>query len=114
MEEASFAFPKAMPRSEAERLLAEAYAGIDEGKLLRRTHKELRRRGIDPPMDVQYVAEPAVVRYRDGLGISMGTDILVYEEFPEMDACVDAFEAVLTEALLEGLEKRIRKWRPTA
>src|SRR5688572_11052741 len=66
----AFVFPREMPAEEAQGLLQEAYGEIDEGKLLRRTNKELRRRGIDPPMDVQYVAEPAVQRFSDGLGIT--------------------------------------------
>jgi hypothetical protein len=105
-----FVFPAGMPREEAERLLREAYGGIDEGKLLRRTNKELRRRGIDPPMDVQYVAEPAVQRFADGLGISLGCDIMIYEPFPEMDACTDAFEDMLNEILVKQLRKLSAKW----
>lgn len=103
-------FPRGMPREDAERLLREAYAKIDEGKLLRRTNKELRRRGIDPPMDVQYVAEPLVQVYGDGLGISLGVDIMIYEEFPQMQDCIDAFEASLSDLLMGRLEKAAKAW----
>ena len=99
-----------MPPDEAQRLLTEAYRGIDEGKLLRRTHKELRKQGIDPPLDVQYTAEPRVERFDDGLGITLGADILIYDAFPELDDCRDTFEAALNDLLMERLEKVLKKW----
>lgn len=105
-----FAFPPRMPRQVAESILAQAYASIDEGKLLRRTNKLLRKRDIDPPMDVQYVAEPAVQEFEDGLGITLGCDILIYEPFPEMDRCIDAFEETLDDLLMKRVEKAVRAW----
>lgn len=99
-----------MPREAAQRLLTDAYRGLDEGKILRLTHKLLRRRGIDPPLDVQYVADPAVEEVPEGLGIRLGTDILVYDEFPEMDDCLEAFEDALNDLLLARLDKMIRGW----
>jgi hypothetical protein len=109
-EPAAFVFPAHMRRSDAQRLLQEAYASIDEGKLLRRTNKTLRRAGIDPPIDVQYVAEPAVRMFADGLGITLGCDILIHEEFPELEDCVEAFEASLQELLMDRLEKAVKAW----
>lgn len=99
-----------MPEADAQRILSEAYRSLDEGRLLRRTNRELRRRGIDPPMDVQYVAEPKVEMFSEGLGVGLGADILVYNEFPEMEACVDAFETVLADLLLGKVEDAVKRW----
>src|SRR5688500_5866177 len=62
----AFTFPRHMPFETAQELLAKSYGELDEGKLLRRTNKALRKADIDPPMDVQYVAEPAVAEFEDG------------------------------------------------
>jgi hypothetical protein len=113
----AFVFPASMPREEAHGIVQESYAEIDEGKLLRRTNKLLRRRGIDPPMDVQYTAEPRVEHVRGGLGVTLGADILIYEQFPELDDCVAAFEDALEDLLMPRVEKRVRRWlkrRPTS
>lgn len=104
-------FPSAMTADEARSMLAAAYAEIDEGKLLRRVNKRLRAAGIDPPNDVQYVAEPHVEADRAGLGVHLHPNILIYEEFPELESCVRAFEAALGELLAKRLEKRIRQWQ---
>ena len=105
-----FTFPKHMPPDVAQSILAEAYAELDAGKLLRSALKEQRDAGWDPPHDVQYVAEPALAEYGEGLGVSLGADILVHEEFEGLEACLDIFEAVLGDALMERVEKKVRKW----
>src|SRR5688572_29317425 len=99
-----------MTEEEATSLLAEEYKKIDDGKLVRTVHKELRRKDIDPPTDVQYTAEPHVEE-RDGhFEVCLHPDILIYDEFPEMDDCVDTFQDVLNEMLAKRLEKRVKKW----
>jgi hypothetical protein len=77
---------------------------------LRRVHKELRRKDIDPPTDVQYVAEPHVERHEGRFEVCLHPDILIYDEFPEMDDCLDTFEDVLNEMLAQRLEKGVKKW----
>lgn len=92
-------------------MLAAAYAEIDEGKLLRRVNKRLRAAAIDPPNDVQYVAEPHVEADRGGLVVHLHPNILIYAEFPELEDCVAAFEATLGELLAKRLAKRTRRWQ---
>lgn len=99
-----------MGRETAQALLAEAYGEIDEGKVLRRALKLQRDEGLDPPSDVQYVSQPALADYPDGLGVSVSSDILLYEQFEGVDECVDVFEAVLGEALIARLEKKVKGW----
>jgi hypothetical protein len=111
MDDVPFVFPPTMAPDEAQRILAEAYSSIDEGKLLRRTNKLLRKRNIDPPNDVQYVAAPALAPSREGLGIVLGCDILIYDEFPELDDCVDAFEETLNDLLMPRIFKAVEKWK---
>lgn len=106
-----FTFPKDVDLEQAQELLREAYASIPEGKLLRKTLKEQRVAGLDPPLDVQYVAEPRVVQYGDGIGVELNADILVYDDFPEAEDCLTVFEQVLSEALVERLEKALRAMR---
>lgn len=106
-----FVFPEGMSEADAAGLLAEAYQEIDDGKLLRRVHKELRRKDIDPPTDVQYVAEPHVERRGARYEVCLHPDILIYDEFPEMDDCLDTFEDTLNAMLAKRLEKRVKEWR---
>lgn len=108
---APFVFPAGVHRLEAESLLAEAYRGLDAGRLLRRALKVQRKQGWQPPMDVQYVCEPALADFPDGLGVVFRSDVLVYAEFPGMQECLEIFEAVLAQALTERLERGIRRWR---
>jgi hypothetical protein len=105
-----FVFPGHMERQTARRLLAEAYAKVNAGKVVRRTTKRARAAGHDPPHDIAYVAEPDVVEYEDGLGVSLGTDLLLYDEFPGMDACLGIFEEEVGGALMKHLQKRVRGW----
>ncbi|HEX9815562.1 MAG TPA: hypothetical protein VGB18_01165 [Candidatus Thermoplasmatota archaeon] len=105
-----FVFPKGMSEADAAELLKEAYGDIDDGKLLRTVHKELRRNDIDPPTDVQYVAEPHVEERSGHVEVCLHPDIMVYDEFPEMDDCLDTFEDVLNEMLSKRLEKSVKKW----
>lgn len=105
-----FVFPKGMTMDEATLLLSEEYQKIDDGKLLRTVHKELRRKDIDPPTDVQYTAQPHVEEHEGHLEVCLHPDILIYDEFPEMDDCVDTFEDVLNEMLAKRLGKRVKKW----
>lgn len=109
-DEAPFLFPSHMPLEVAQRLLTEAYSEVDEGKALRRTHKSLRKQGIDPPIDVQYTAQPVVAETPDGLGVFVQADILIYNEFPELEDCVDAFERQLWGLIEPRLEKAVRGW----
>jgi hypothetical protein len=104
-----FVFPAGMSEEDAAAMLAAAYQDIDDGKLLRAVHKELRNKDIDPP-DVQYVAQPHVERRGARLEVCLHPDIMVYDEFPEMNDCVDTFEDVLHEMLEKRLAKRIKKW----
>ena len=106
-----FVFPKGVSLPEAEAMLAEAYSEIDEGKALRRTNKALRRKGIDPPMDVQYAAEPHAEETPDGIEVHLHPDILIYNEFPELDDCVDTFEDMLAELLFARLKKKVHRWQ---
>lgn len=99
-----------MSEAEAQRILSEAYRSLDAGHLLRRTNRELRRRGIDPPMDVEYVAEPHIETYPEGRGVSLGADILVYSQFPEMEACLDAFESALANLVVQRVERAVKRW----
>lgn len=99
-----------MGREEAQRLLTEVYREVDEGKALRRTNKALRRQGIDPPMDVQYTAEPVVADVEGGLGVFLQADILIYNEFPELEQCVATFEDELWRLVERRLEKALRRW----
>lgn len=106
-----------MDEGTARDLLARAYTAVSAEKVVRRALKEQRAEGLDPPTDVQYVAEADLKRYSDGFGIGLGCDILVYDEFPTMEECVDIFERHFTEALLSELEKLVAKWErkhPTA
>ncbi len=105
-----FFFPALMPRDVAEGLLKEAYEELDTGKLLRASLKRQREDGLDPPSDVQYVAEARVEHFEEGLGVSLNTDILVHEEFEGMGDCVDVFEVVLADSLLTRLQKKVEKW----
>lgn len=105
-----FAFPAHMPAEAAQELLAETYRAVDAGKVLRRALKEQRAAGLDPPGDVQYVCEPRVEAFEDGLGVGLHSDVLAHDAFEGMEECVDIFEAVLAEALLDGLEKRVHRW----
>lgn len=106
----AFVFPKGMSEADAAALLKEAYGDIDDGKLLRTVHKELRRKDIDPPTDVQYVAEPHVEEHNGRFEVCLHPDIMIYDEFPEMDDCLDTFEDVLNEMLTRRLEKSVKKW----
>lgn len=108
---APYVFPKEMSVQDAESILAQAYAAVDDGKVLRLAHKILRRNDIDPPTDVQYVAEPHVEATDAGLEVCLHPDILIYDEFPEMEDCVAAFEGALAEQLAKRLEKSVRRWR---
>lgn len=99
-----------MPREEAERLLSEAYHELDAGKMLRTALKLQREAGWDPPHDVQYVVEPRVEVFENGLGVSVQSDIMLYDQFPGVDQCVDIFEDVVAEALLVAVAKRTKKW----
>lgn len=99
-----------MDRDEAQRILTDTYRALDEGKVLRRTHKALRKQGIDPPIDVQYAAEPVVHEVPGGLGVFLQADILIYNEFPELDRCVQTFEDELWRLLEPRLEKALRRW----
>lgn len=110
MDDDAFVFPNGMTQEQAKGLLAEAYAKVDAGKVLRGAIKDQRAAGHDPPGDVQYVTEVDTAPYPNGLGVSVSSDILVYDEFEGMDECVDLFEARFTEALLVALEKRVTKW----
>lgn len=105
-----FRFPKGMAEADAATLLADAYKDIDDGKLLRTVHKELRRKDIDPPTDVQYVAKPHVEIHGGQFEVCLHPDIMIYDEFPEMDDCLDTFEDVLNEMLSKRLEKSVKKW----
>lgn len=107
---APFLFPPHMTRDVAQALLAEAYREIDAGKVLRRALKEQREAGWDPPHDVQYVGEPALAVYPEGLGVGLASDIRLYEEFEGMDECTDIFEACLAAAIVGRLEKTVGKW----
>jgi hypothetical protein len=106
----AFRFPTRMPRDEAQRLLAQAYGELDAGRLLRQALKRQRDAGYDPPHDVQYACEPALEAQKDGLGVSLLTDILLHEEFEGVDECTEIFEDVLAEALLERLGRLVAKW----
>lgn len=99
-----------MSQDVAQRFLKEAYAELDEGRLLRRVLKRQRQQGLDPPMGVQYVGEPHLVALGNLLGFDVHADILLYEAFEGADACADVFEEVLEEALRERLEPKIRRW----
>lgn len=101
-----------MPADVAQAFLAEAYGAIDEGKLLRRTAAAQRAAGLDPPMDVQYVAAPRIEPRRGGSVLVLGADILVYEDFEEAEACLRVFEQVLGEALAVRLQPQVATWRP--
>ena len=109
-QDATFSFPSHMPRETAEGLLAEAYGEVNAGKVLRRALKLQREEGYDPPSDVQYVSEPRLTDHADGLGVSVASDILLYEDFEGVDECVDIFEGVLSGALMERLEKKVHRW----
>lgn len=108
-----FTFPHHTPREVATALLTEAYQEIDAGKVLRRALKEQRRQGWDPPHDAQYVCEPAVAEYPEGLGVSLGSDILLHEPFPGQDECLAIFEGILGDLLMERLERKVVRWLKT-
>lgn len=110
MGEGAFTFPTHMPREDAQQLLAEAYQEVDAGKVLRRALKRQREAGYDPPGDVQYVSEPRLEERPDGVGVRVASDILLYEEFPGMRACVDLFEEAMMEDLAHRLEKKLARW----
>jgi len=109
-EAGAFRFPAGMGREEAQRLLSDAYAELDAGRLLREALKRQRHAGFDPPHDVQYACEPALAEGREGLGVSLATDIFAHEDFEGVDECTDIFEDVLAEALLARLERLTKKW----
>lgn len=109
-EHTHFTFPAHMPRREAARLLAESYAKVNAGRVVRRTTKRARGAGYEPPFDVAYVAEPAVADFEDGLGVSLGADILLYDPFRGWQQCLGMFEEEVGQALMAHLEKSVRKW----
>ena len=109
-DEAPFSFPAHMPRAEAQRILQEAYESLDTGRMLRRALKIQRDEGFDPPHDVQYVGEPHLEDYEEGLGVALHADIMVHEEFEGIDDCVGIFDEVLGQELMDAVEKRVRKW----
>jgi hypothetical protein len=105
-----FTFPAHMPRQDAARILADSYADVNAGKVVRRTTRRARGAGYEPPFDVAYVAEPAVADFEDGLGVSLGADILLYDEFKGWQQCLRIFEEEVGDALMAKVEKRVRKW----
>lgn len=109
-DDGSFTFPAHIPLETAQQLLAEAYEKVNAGKVVRRTTKRARKEGHDPPMNIGYVAEPAVVEYPDGLGVSLGADILLYDEFPGFRRCLAIFEEEVGDQLMKKLEKLVKKW----
>lgn len=109
-EHTHFTFPAHMPRQEAARLLTEAYAKVNAGKVVRRTTRRAREAGYEPPFDVAYVAEPAVADFEGGLGVSLGADILLYDEFRGWRQCLGFFEDEVGQALMARLEKSVRRW----
>ncbi len=109
-EDGSFTFPQHMPLATAQELLAEAYEKVNAGKVIRRTTKRARKEGHDPPMNIGYVAEPSVVEFPDGLGVSLGADILLYDEFPGFRRCLAIFEEEVGGQLMKKLKKLVRKW----
>ena len=100
-----------MDQEAARGLLAAAYGRVNAGKVVRRATKRARAEGLDPPFDVGYVAEPAVDAFEDGLGVRLGADILLYDEFPGWQRCLAIFEEEVGQALIHRLERLVRKWR---
>lgn len=105
-----FTFPAWMNRETAAQMLAVAYADVNDGRMLRRALKRQRRMGLDPPMDPQYVVQPALQDYDDGLGVGLNADILLYEEFEGVQECLRVFEDVVGTELIAKLQRRVRKW----
>jgi hypothetical protein len=99
-----------MPKSTAAQILAQAFSRVNAGKVVRRTTRKARAEGLDPPFDISYVAEPAVVEYSDGLGVSLGSDLLMYDEFPGWRRCLQIFEEEIGGRLMSRVEKATRRW----
>lgn len=108
--DAEFRFPPRMTKEVADFLLQEAYGEVDTGRVLRKTIARQREAGLEAASDVQYVGEARVEAYEDGLGVSLSTDIMIHEEFEDLQACVDVFEETLGAEILARLEKKVRKW----